>query len=178
MNIFFTDNCPVKCAENLDTKRVIKMILETAQMLCTAAYLTKPELFEVYQYSNVSNKKIKKAYYLNGIKMYATTHVNHPSNVWLRQNRSNYEWGVQHFKALSRVYLQRRGKVHKSYTQLHKVLSEFSVNLPEGELTEFANCAANDSKGVNYKHIKDVTLAYKLYLNDRWENDKIEPTWE
>lgn len=38
MNIFATDPCPIKSAQFLDDKRVIKMILESAQMLCTALH--------------------------------------------------------------------------------------------------------------------------------------------
>jgi hypothetical protein len=59
-------------------------------------------------------------------------------------------------------------------------INEFRIGakyIPNGNLTPFANCAANKSIGVSYKHIKDTTLAYQLYLNDRWDNDKRNPTW-
>ncbi len=36
MNIFVSDENPEKAAKNLDDKRVIKMILESTQLLCTA----------------------------------------------------------------------------------------------------------------------------------------------
>ena len=49
--------------------------------------------------------------------------------------------------------------------------------IPEGDLTPFANCAARQDISISYKHLQDVTLAYKLYLADRWELDKREPTW-
>ena len=35
----------------------------------------------------------------------------------------------------------------------------------------------NLSKGVDYTHIDDVTLAYQAYLSDRWNTDKLEPKW-
>ena len=36
MNIFYLDKCPVKAAKYQYNKHVVKMILESAQMLCTA----------------------------------------------------------------------------------------------------------------------------------------------
>ena len=36
MNIFYVDKDPVKAAKMLLDKHVVKMILESAQMLCTA----------------------------------------------------------------------------------------------------------------------------------------------
>ena len=36
MNIFYFDECPVKSAEAQPDKMLVKMPLETAQMLCTA----------------------------------------------------------------------------------------------------------------------------------------------
>ena len=35
MNIFYLDKCPVKSAEMSCDKHVVKMILESAQLLCT-----------------------------------------------------------------------------------------------------------------------------------------------
>jgi hypothetical protein len=50
--------------------------------------------------------------------------------------------------------------------------------IPEGKLTPMPNCAANKEKGVSFKHIDDTCTAYQLYLNERWEGDKREPTWD
>ena len=75
MNIFVTHLDPVKCAQNLDDKRVIKMILESAQMLSTSI--------------NVSGGK----------GPYKTTHVNHPCSVWVRSSNANYYWLLNHFQA-------------------------------------------------------------------------------
>lgn len=38
MNIFASDACPTKAARNLDDKRVVKMVLESAQIICTIWY--------------------------------------------------------------------------------------------------------------------------------------------
>lgn len=155
MNIFISDLDPVKSAINLDDKRVIKMILESAQMLCTALHLNGA--------SHLAKYKI--------------THANHPSNVWVRESRANYNWLLHHMKALSDEYTYRTGKVHKTYRELYDHLVAGSDYMPDKSLTVFANCAARQDMGINYKHVEDVPTAYRLYLIDRWERDKLIPKW-
>lgn len=152
MNIFATDPCPIKCAQFLDDKRVIKMCLETAQILAT-------------------NIRIH-----GGTATYKMTHENHPATVWARETRSNYMWLYEHFKALCNEFEARRDKVHACV----RFLNEFEKGaqyIPEGPLTPFVNCAARKDLGISYKYIKDTTLAYQLYLNDRWDTDKLTPKW-
>lgn len=154
MNIFITSECPVESAKFLDTKRVSKMILESVQMLCTAL-----------RQHNCQDDRLYKA-----------THVNHPANVWCRETRSNYLWLLNHAKALHKELKRRRGTDHKS-GQLFDLLGGYAYYVPKGKLTPFVNCAANKSLGVDYKHVEDATMAYRLYLSDRWDLDKREPTW-
>ena len=144
MNIFVTSNCPIKCAEYLDNKRLVKMVLETAQLLSTAARI----------YSSEDNR------------IYKATHVNHPCSKWVRETKQNYLWTLRHFHALSNEYTKRYGKIHKS-SLLYPYLKEHAEAMPEGEITPFANCAANKSLGICYKHIEDVHEAYRLYLDER-----------
>lgn len=152
MNIFATSECAIESAKALDDKRVVKMVLESAQMLCTAI-----------------NE-------LGGSAPYKSTHKNHPSNVWVRKSRANFFWLHRHFIALCNEYTARYNKTHKC-SQYIGMLESLSVYIPDGELTPFANCAANAEKGISYKHVEDVCLAYKLYLADRWETDARTPTW-
>ena len=82
MNIFYLDNNPVKAAQVQYNKHVVKMILESAQMLCTAHH----------HYDNGHNVPYKKAHY------------NHPSTIWCRQNASQYKWLYDHMVALGKEY--------------------------------------------------------------------------
>jgi len=154
MNIFVTSYCPIESAKFLDDKRVNKMCLESAQMLSTALRTLGCE----------------------DERLYKSTHKNHPSCVWVRQSDMNFVWLLAHFEALLDEYEKRRGREHGC----SRLLAAFYANidwLPVGELTDFANCAANSSLGLSYKHVDDVRLAYQLYLADRWETDKRAPTW-
>lgn len=154
MNIFATSNCPIESAKFLDTKRVNKMCLETAQLLSCAIRLNG----------------------YTGDEAYKITHRNHPSAVWCRATQGNYKWLLEHFKALCGEYTRRGGKVHAS----SKLAAIFEANIsliPEGERQPFSNNARNLTQGVDFSHVSDTMLAYQLYLKQRWSKDKREPKW-
>lgn len=155
MNIFVTSKCPIESAKYLDSLRCNKMILESAQMLSTAL----------------------RVHGCSEEKLYKISHKNHPCSIWSRATRANYLWLYEHFVALATEYHKRRGKWHMSYLKLSEVLKNNAHYVPQGKLTKFANCAARQDLGISYKHMDDVTKAYQLYLNDRWENDVREPVW-
>lgn len=154
MNIFVTSSCPIESAKYLDNKRVVKMVLESAQMLSTAIRLNG----------------------YKGMRAYKIVSKNHPCNIWVRTSRGNYKWLIEHFKALSDEYTRRYGKVHKSFRLYDLFLNKINL-IPEGKLTEFTNCAANKEHNICFKHVKNVHKAYKKYLKKRWEMDKRKPVW-
>jgi len=158
MNIFVTNECPVKSAQNLDDKRVVKMVLETAQLLSTALrfYVGDSEA--------------------DSLNLYKTTHLNHPCNIWVRKNRSNFLWVVKHFEALCEEYSKRYGRTHACQSKLETFKDKLRV-IPLGELLPFANCARNKSLGLDFTEYSDIEYAYQLYLAHRWDTDKREPTW-
>ena len=154
MNICVTENCPKKCAWSLDNKRVQKMALESTQMLCAA--LNETAGFKVAPYK--------------------TTHKNHNCNIWARTSTENWHWLWQHGKELCKEYTFRYGKVHKCEAVLDGLL-QLPMTVPDGPLTPFANCAAHKGLGLSYKAVEPVTEAYRLYLTERWKNDKRTPIW-
>jgi hypothetical protein len=152
MNIFVTSNCPVESARFLDNVRRNKMLLESCQLLATAV-----------------NENGGKA-------PYKTSHLNHPVSIWTRTSRANYQWLVDHAEELSNLYTEKTGKIHKCKAVLD-VLRTMDYLIPDGELTPFKNCARNKEKGVDFSHVNDTIEAYQLYLNERWNGDKREPSW-
>jgi len=166
MNIFVTSKSPHACAQYLDNKRLIKMCLETSQMLSTAIC--------VHVHGNNRNIELKRIATILGI--YKPTHVNHPCNVWCRETRGNYYWLLNHFKCLCDEYTKRYDKVHKSFL-LYDRLLHGAKSIPCGKRTPFVNCAANSSLGISFKHVKNTMLAYRMYLGSRWSRDKKQPKW-
>lgn len=160
MNIFITSPCPKKCAEYLDNKRVVKMVLESTQMLCTAL-------------NELAGEQITP---------YKSTHKNHPCNVWVRESLENFYWLVSHALALSNEYERRYNKRHKCLSVIRQVVNiphtfTFKGEFPKHELTTFPNCARNKSLGIDYTGEENVFIAYRKYLNDRWDTDKQPPRW-
>ena len=100
MNIFFIDKCPIKSAQQLCDKHVVKMVLETAQMCSTA----------MHEWGFARHLK----------HVYKVAYKNHPMTVWVRDNQHNLAWAVTHGLEIGKEYTRRYGKVHKST----KVLEE------------------------------------------------------
>ena len=102
MNLFFIDHWLEKCANSACDKHVIKMILETAQVLYTAwhcrAELPPSEL-----------------------KPYRMTHVNHPTAIWVRDCEENYMYACYYGLLLCAEYTQRYGKYHKTEQHLRQL---------------------------------------------------------
>ena len=105
MNIFFLSLIPSTCAQMHVDKHVIKMILETTQLLCSAHYMVKSEY----------------------IPCYKLTHKNHPSAIWTRKSKGNYEWLCKLGQELCKEYTYRYGKIHKC----QPYIEELSKNIPD-----------------------------------------------
>lgn len=118
MNIFATSKCPVESAKYLDDKRVVKMVLETAQLL-----------------SNVMN-----LYHKSG--PYKLTHTYHPCTKWAAESKINSNWLFRHFEALCLEYNKRYGRRHKCEQELYLIFKEafYDRSLPQPK--QFVNCTS------------------------------------
>ena len=89
MNIFFLSENPVQAAEWMVDKHVVKMILESAQLLSTAHRIIDGR---ETQGKSATGRNVKR-WILNDARepvLYSATHINHPSAVWCRQSVENY----------------------------------------------------------------------------------------
>jgi len=160
MNIFILDRDAVKAAQMQCNKHVVKMVLETAQMLCAS--------------------------YPEGEAPYKRSHYNHPSTIWARTTKANYKWLVAHGIALSEEYTIRYGKVHKSQAVIQWCLDNMqSLELPDGDQTEFVVAISDDQNCrmmISGFDDLDVVEQYRLYyIFDKsnfakWPGDKF-PDW-
>lgn len=92
MNIFVLDFDVKKCAVYHCDKHVVKMILETAQLLCGVHHVAESQ-YEI---------------------PYKLSHKNHPCAIWSRESLSNYLYLCELGLALCEEYTYRYGKRHKS----------------------------------------------------------------
>ena len=135
MNIFHIDTDPGKCAEYMVDKHVVKMILETAQLLSTAHRILDGTEYVGQSASGRKAKRWLLPDYRETI-LYSATHINHPSAVWCRQTNNNYNWLYSHFTALLTEYTYRYGKIHKcNNADFCQALQTLPTNIPVGYFT-------------------------------------------
>lgn len=138
MNIFYLHEDPKQCAEWMVDRHVVKMILETAQLLSTAHRVLDGHLTEQQVSINGVHKKVKLWKLDNSWRddtLYKATHINHPSAIWARKSLANYRWLYQHLEALLDEYTYRYGKTHKCQS-LCDALKFPPLNIPIDSFTQ------------------------------------------
>ena len=144
MNIFYTHSCPVQAADELCYKHVVKMILESCQLLSTAHHVMSTEL----------DKNL----------IYKMTHKNHPSAVWVRKSVEHYDWVWLNAKRMCEIYTAKTGRTHASEGVLDLLLC-YPTGLPQKPFVEPPACVDDD-----LKHLSRVSTehAYQVYLNRKF----------
>lgn len=163
MNIFVVDEDPIKAAQSLCDAHVVKMIVESCQLLST-----QDQLHGI----------------VNG--RYNITHENHPCRLCLC-SPYNRLWLKLHLGALLKEYTFRYGKIHKCQEMFTSLWASDLEYVPEfspfvdglalehfmrtglGELTTFPQCmpeeyqlnALTAKRLIGY--IADTVQAYRRY---------------
>jgi hypothetical protein len=130
MNIFYIHTDPIIAAQAMTDKHVVKMILESAQLLSTAHRALDGQEFIQLSKSGARLRKWNHPDAHMDATLYKSTHLNHPSGIWVRQSADNYMWLYKHFIGLSEEYYQRYGKRHASELLLSGLLSNPPKNIP------------------------------------------------
>tara|TARA_R100000541_G_scaffold19513_1_gene29462 strand:+ start:5971 stop:6471 length:501 start_codon:yes stop_codon:yes gene_type:complete len=159
MNIFYVDKDPFKAAAMLPDKLVVKMPLESAQMLSTVHRVYNGDAW------------------CDMVGIYKTAHLNHPCTIWARESVMNYKWLYNHFQALSEEYSKRyEGKRHASWVKLNEKLAEVPILIPKYKFYPPAQAMPDQYKD------PDPVKAYRNYLiNEKhyaeWNKCTPKPTW-
>ena len=159
MNIFYFDHDPVVAAQAQPSKMLVKMVLETAQVLSGA------------------HRKLDGDGYADSHNLYKLTHTNHPSSIWARETSENYLWLYRHFIALCEEYTERYFRVHLSETKLRDALAQIPFNIPVAKQTPITQAMPD-----KYKN-EDGVLAYRQYCTyekayANWDNaPHRKPDW-
>ena len=138
MNIFVLHEDPAIAAQMQHDKHVIKMILETAQMLSAVAR--------------------RRGFWSE--KYYRASHENHPCTVWAGDSMGNANWLLEHGWALADEYTCRFGKKHASESILDQFFLDYiNAEWPEAAATtEFAQAMPDE-----YRVPGDAVAAYRNY---------------
>lgn len=161
MNIFYLSSNPIQAAQYHVDKHVVKMILESAQLLCTAHRILDGKQTQVSKTTKTGKAKLVKKYVLinamHDQTMYSATHINHPCAIWCRDNINNYMWLYELFVALCDEYTFRYGKKHKTDSLLRDILKSTPTNISHAAFTNPAQAMPDQ-----YKH-SDPVIAYHNY---------------
>ena len=135
-------------------KHVVKMIIETAQLLSTAHH--------------VANSWIKG--------MYRATHINHPCAIWVRASRQNYRWLLEYGQWLLFEYNHRYGKHHKT-AEVMWYLQKPPKDIPNLEFTSPPKCMPDDYKfGNTIWAYRKYYFYGKKHIDKRWTK-RNPPAW-
>ena len=183
MIIFYLDKQPHISAIYHCDQHVVKMILEYAQLLSTT-WRWFAEHQPVCHYGTETELKwtlrpdCKKILDL----CYKSTHVNHPSAVWVRQSRHHYLYLVRMYDALCLEYKNRYDKDHQtkerfeSPFEIHRKWAYFSNSIwnvgppppihhysgHKSKFEEPPQCMPDE-----YKHDDTVTAYRNFYKYDK-----------
>lgn len=154
MNIFVLDNDITKAAQYHVDKHVVKMPLESAQMLCTARLLL-----------GESSETVP----------YRKAHPKHPCTLWATESVDNYLWLCDLGLALCKEYTYRYDKVHKCEAVINDCIDNIPT-MPDIGLTPHPQ-AMDD-----YCKLPDAVMGYRNYYNNEkhhlfsWKN-RPTPYW-
>lgn len=182
MNIFVLDRDPLVAARDHCNKHVVKMILESAQMLCAAHW------FHLLKMNNKQIKDFKRVrdaqnwLYENTPKKmqppWKLSHTRHPCTLWTSETISNYYWHLNLGEALTKQYTERYGKHHKSEAVLEWLRENIPVGILDEPLTEFPQCMPEECKvpGDAPAAYKNYYIKYKRHMA-KWEPRSKTPKW-
>lgn len=161
MNIFYIDKDPRVAAKAMTNKHVVKMILESAQLLSTAHRLLDGYEAIIKSKSGSNLKKWKHFDLTYDNLLYKSTHVNHPSAIWVRESAENYQWLYKHFVALGNEYKERYNNTHKSISDLAFILAQPPKNISYKKMTPIKVAITNKKW-----HRPDPVESYRLYYKE------------
>ena len=151
MNIFVLSLDPNEAARWHMDKHVVKMPLESAQMLCTA----------LHRYGHNA--------------LYKPGYVKHPCTIWCGDSRSNFEWLCDLGIELCKEFTFRYGKIHSSEQVIEDCIKNKKV-IPNEGMTIFAKAMPNEfKKACPIESYKEYYRKAKTHLAT-WKMRE-EPHW-
>jgi len=175
MNIFYLSEDPVQCAKWHCDKHVTKMIIEYAQLLSTAHRVIDGKETKVL--SN-SGKRYVSNWILDDDSdriLYKVAHLNHPSNIWVRQSGHHYIYLWRLWHNLCLEYTERYNKTHMTWKKLRSYISLLPQNIQDNGFKEPPQCMPDECKEISA--VKAYRKFYKAHKREfaTWKTQV--PSW-
>jgi len=188
MNIFFTNPNPAVCATEHCNIHLNKMIVEYAQLLSTAHRLLDGE-----QYIEITDKGRKiKRWHLPSINadtiLYKASHVNHPSNRWVRESSQHYDWLFNTWSCMLDIKREMKGGEDCKAASLKPFLVKHPANIKDNSfVAPYVAIQPNDHPDI-HEMLNDDSIdtlgAYRIFMNRKFKNwvtrtdkRKMYPDW-
>lgn len=170
MNIFVLSEDPRVAAQHMCNKHVVKMIVESAQLLSTVYRLKMEERWSLPH----DDKRMYP-------RLYRATHVGHPAVKWVSESVHNTEWLWHHQLALVAEYVKRYKKFHKTQDIINELeMVRYTIWNGTGDWTmhtPFVQCMPEKYRS------NDAVAAYRSYYIEekayfaKWAPHTEAPHW-
>ena len=174
MNVFYIHKDPEIAAKQHCDKHCTKMIVEYAQLMCTAHRLLDGE---EYFDKNKRGHRLRRWRLPDDReqRLYLASHYGHPSNVWVRTSTQHYDWLYKCFDALCAEFTLRYGKFHKTDLDLREYLERKPDNLHDNGFVDPPKAMPDQ-----YKLTKTIPSYRNFYATEKrrfatWKTKK--PDW-
>ena len=166
MNIFVLDEDPIISAQMQCDKHIVKMPLETAQMLCSVWH----------RYGSADRVPYKEA------------HKNHPCTLWAGDDAHNYDWLWRHGMELCFEYTRRYNNIHKCQAVIMDLTIDnvgFAFEHMSRQGTPHPQCMPDiykEQDGFFPPEVATVRAYRQYYVNEKkdiakWEKSRPMPDW-
>ena len=180
MNIFALNDSPFQSAREMCDKHVVKMPVETAQMLSTVHRMLDGDPYIDY---SKNGRRIQRWRHhtdaSSGNVLYRATMMNHPCTIWARETLGNYRWLSAHGIALCDEYTRRYGRTHGSREVLEYCRDTEPENLPvDHRQTPFPQAMPDYCKVMG----NSISAYKKYYVAEKrrfatWKQPAKMPKW-
>lgn len=143
MNIFYLDPDPELAATYHCDKHVVKMIMETVQMMSTA------------------HRELDGDAWADQVGLVRATHKNHPSTIWTRSSVDHYDW-MRHLLFYLCEEKRKRFITPHSYEKFIDILAVVPENIEDSGFTPPPQCMPDA-----YKTSCSVKSYRKFYINEK-----------
>ncbi len=161
MNIFILDKDPIKAAQMLCDKHIVKMPTESMQMICT----------------NLKEMGWEKTLPMKSVML------NHRCTKWARKSKENLIWLINHCEELCKEYTKRYNRIHKIEQYLKELIDGGLIGFIENQeyeekkLTDFALAMPDIYQSKNVvESYRDYYLKEKSYFA-KWKSPSSPPSW-
>ena len=175
MNIFYLHEDPIQNVKWHIDKHIVKMATEYCQLLSTAHRVLDGES---YYDKTKNNRKIQRWRLPDDREdiLMKASHVNHPSNIWVRESSSNYMKLWKIYMSCLAEYTHRYGKIHGA-GKASMILMRPPTNIKDIGETEIPQAMPEYCKVSG-----DAIAGYRnYYINEKknfasWKN-RTKPKW-